>query len=242
VIGDDKEGLPTSVAGLAGIGLGLYARRWPLYLSLAVLGIAVNAIVNRIDADIGLLLGLNVVLQAFIAATVSIGVGFDLAGKEADWSRLITAASLRWGVVALLTLLLFAVQQFFLESLYLPPDETAYGFLLVMLVLIWAALLVATVAGAIEPAQSRWMLPLAALGKGFGVSTRLVNLGRLMLLAVLVTLPLLAELIVDQQLQARGAPVSALFWVDIPIDMLTLGPLQAIATLCYVDFLRRAKR
>jgi hypothetical protein len=28
----------------------------------------------------------------------------------------------------------------------------------------------------------------------------------------------------------------------VPIDMLTLGPLQAIATLFYIDFLRRAKR
>ena len=32
------------------------------------------------------------------------------------------------------------------------------------------------------------------------------------------------------------------FWSGIPLDMLTLGPLQAIATVFYVDFLRRAKR
>jgi len=42
-------------------------------------------------------------------------------------------------------------------------------------------------------------------------------------------------------LQAHAVP-NAWFWASVPLDMLTLGPLQALATVFYIDFLRRAKR
>jgi len=80
-----------------------------------------------------------------------------------------------------------------------------------------------------------------ALLKALSVSAQLVNFGRLVVLSVLLTLPLFAELLFSAYL--RGHRVADIdFWSGVPIDMLTLGPLQAIATVFYVDFLRRAKR
>jgi hypothetical protein len=242
MIGDNKEGLPASVAGLFGIAFGLYARRFALYASLALLGIAVEIIVNRSYLDPGLLYGLDIVLTAFIYATVSIGVAYDLAGKEADWSRIFTAAALRWGVVGLIGLLMFALNIIFLQLLLEPPDQTAGGLVTIVVVLLWAATWMASVVAAIEPAKSRWMLPIVALGKGFGVSTRFVNLGRLMILSLCLTLPIIVSILIDNALRVHGVSASNLIWVDVPIEMITLGPLQAVATVFYVDFLRRAKR
>ena len=241
MIGDDK-GLPASITGLFGTAIGLYARRFPYYALLTLIAIGVQYVVDtQVMLDSGLLVGLDVVVGSFLAATVSIGVAFDLAGKEADWSRIMTAASLRWGVVTLISLIALLVQWLFIPYVLLPADDTAYGLLLLPFIVLWGAISLATVVAAIEPTQSRLRLPLIALGKALAVSAQFVNLGRLMVLSVLLSLPLFAELLLAAYLKSHN--VGDLdFWSDVPIDMITLGPLQAIATVFYVDFLRRAKR
>jgi hypothetical protein len=241
VIGDDK-GLPVSIAGLFGTALRLYARRFPLYALLTLVAIVVQYVVDtQVMADSGLTIGLEVVVSAFLAACVSIGVAFDLAGKEADWSRIMTAASLRWGVVTLILLLAVFVQWLYLPYVLLPPEDTGYGLLLLPFIVLWGAVSLASVVASIEPTQSRLRLPFVALGKALAVSVQFVNLGRLIVLSVLLTLPLFAELLLETNLRAHGVP-DIEFWSAIPSDMIALGPLQAIATIFYVDFLRRAKR
>jgi hypothetical protein len=241
VIGNDK-GLPASIPGLFATALTLYARRFPFYIVLALLGIGVQYIVDtQVLLDSGLMLGLDIVVGAFLAASVSIGVAFDLAGKEADWSRLMTAASLRWGVVTLVSLLAFLSQWLYAPYVAMSPAETGYGLLLLPFIVLSGAITLATVVAAIEPAPSRLRLPLIALAKALTVSAQFVNLGRLIVLSVLLTFPLFAELLLASYLRAHNI-ANVDFWSDIPMDMLTLGPLQAIATVFYVDFLRRSGR
>jgi hypothetical protein len=241
VIGDDK-GLPASIAGLFSTALSLYARRFPFYALLSLLAIGVQYVVDtQVMLDSGLLIGLDVVVGSFIAASVSIGVAFDVAGKDADWSRIMTAASLRWGIVTLVAFIALFVQWLFLPYIFLPAGATGYGILLLPFIVLWGAISLGEVVAAIEPAKSRLPLPLIALGKALSVSAQFVNLGRLMVLSVLLSLPLFAEIVLGAYLKSRN--VGDLdFWSGVPIDMLTLGPLQAIATLFYIDFLRRAKR
>jgi hypothetical protein len=243
VIGEDKEGLPASLGGILGIAGGLYARRFPLYGTLAVLAIVVQYIVDTLvlPGDPGLLLGLDIVLGSFLAATVSIGVAFDLAGKEADWSRIVTAASIRWGIVTIVAFIAEVVYALFAPYLTLPLDQTGYGLMLLPFIILWAAVCMGTVVAAIEPAQNQWLLPFIALGKGMGVSTRLVNLGRLMMFALLLLVPIYLETFAETAMIAHKF-ADATFWSNVTIDMLTLGPLQALATVLYVDFLRRAGR
>jgi hypothetical protein len=124
---------------------------------------------------------------------------------------------------------------------FLPASDTGYGILLLPFIVLWGAVSLGTVVAAIEPTKSRLRLPLIALGKALSVSAQFVNLGRLMVLSVLLSLPLFAEILLGAYLKSRN--IGDLdFWSGVPIDMLTLGPLQAIATLFYIDFLRRAKR
>lgn len=241
MIGDDK-GLPASIPGLFTTALTLYARRFPFYIVLALLGIAVQYVVDtQVLLDSGLMLGLDIVVGAFLAASVSIGVAFDLAGKEADWSRLMTAASLRWGVVTLVSLLAFLSGWLYAPYVVNSPADTGYGLLLLPFIVLSGAITLSTVVAAIEPAPSRLRLPLIALAKALTISLQFVNLGRLVVLSVLLTLPLFAEKLLFEYLRAQSI-ANIDFWSDIPLDMLTLGPLQAIATVFYVDFLRRSGR
>jgi hypothetical protein len=241
VIGNDK-GLPASIAGLFGTALGCYARRLPFYAVLALLAIGVQYVVDvEVLLDFGLMVGLEIVLLAFVAACVSIGVAFDLAGKEADWSRIMTAASLRWAAVTLMLVIGWLVGELYVPYIGLPPEQTGFGLLLLPFIMISGVVTLASVVAAIEPVQSRVRLPIIALGKALTVSAQFVNLGRLLVLSVLLTLPLLAEMWLNLSLQPHHI-ANLDFWSNIPLDMITLGPLQAIATVFYVDFLRRAKR
>ena len=238
----DDPGLPASIAGLFGTAFGLLARRFPLYGTLTALAISVQYAVDTLAAaSPGLVVGLDLVVGAFIAATVSIGVAFDLAQKDADWSRIITAASLRWGVVTIVTFVAFFVQTQYVPIGIAPGPDTAYGLLWIPFIILWGAVTMGTVVAAIDPVKSRLMLPLVALGKGMAVSTRFVNLGRLMLYSILLTLPAIVQLLINHQLAVRHI-TPAEFWTGVPIDMISTGPLQALATVFYVDFLRRAKR
>lgn len=238
----DENGLPATIVGLFGTAFVLYARRFALYAILALCALAVEYVVDvALLQDAGLVVGLDIVVGAFLAATVSIGVAFDLARKPADWSTIVTAASLRWGVVAIIGLIGYLLLCLFGPFLALPPDQTGYGLLLLPFIVLWGAVWVAQVVAAIEPTKSRLTLPLRALGKGLAVSVRFANLGRLLVLSIALIMPLLAETVLLAQLQARGVP-NAWFWSGIPLDAFTLGPLQALATVFYIDFLRRAKR
>jgi hypothetical protein len=239
---DGEGGLPATVAGLFGAAYTLYARRFGLYALLAVAALAVEYGVDvLLLQDTGLAIGLDIVIGSFLAATVSIGVAFDLTRKDADWSTIVNAASLRWGVVAIVCLVGYMVFLLFEPYVLLPPEETGYGLLLLPFIVLWGAIWIAQVAAAIEPAKSRLTLPLRALGKGLAVSGRFANVGRLLLLSVVMSLPLFAENVLFGNLQARGI-AEAGFWASIPIDALSTGPLQALATVFYIDFLRRAKR
>jgi hypothetical protein len=241
VTGDDK-GLPATLPGVFGMAGALFMRRFTLYATLTVLAIGLQIVLDlTLLPDTGFAIGLDIILSSFIAAAVSIGVAYDLAGKDADWSRIITSASMRWGVVAIIAILAFFVNNLFSDFLTLPATDTFFGLIFLPFIVLWAAVWMGTVVAAIEPVQSRLMLPLVALGKGIGVSTQFANLGRLMLLAVLMLIVVEAELVLTNQLELHHI-ADAVFWAQVPLDTLTVGPLQAIATVFYVDFLRRAGR
>jgi hypothetical protein len=241
VIGDE-EGLPASITGVFGAAFRLYAQRFPFYALLAMLALLVQVVIDLVVLlDPGLSIGLDIVLGSFLAAAVSIGVTFDLTGKAADWNRIVTAASLRWGVVTVVNLVAFFVFELFGPYLTLPPAQSGYGLLLLPFVILWGAVTIATVVAATEPAPSRLTLPLLALGKALAVSTRFVNLGRLLLFSALLNVPVIAEILVGAYLTKLHV-ANVTFWSQVPIDMIATGPFQALATVLYVDFLRRAKR
>ncbi len=241
MISDDK-GLPTSLAGLFNVAAALYVRRIGLYGGLALIALAVQYVVGvLLPHTTGLVTGLAIVLDALLVATVSIGVAFDVARKPADWSTVLMGASERWGVVTIVIVAYYFTVLAFGSSVFGPPDQTLYGFLILPIVVLWGAISLAQVIAAIEPVKSRLTLPFHALGKGMAVGFRAGNLGRLAILSIVLVLPALASGALAAQF-AHQHLHDVEFWAYVPLDALVTGPLQALTTVFYIDFLRRAKR
>jgi hypothetical protein len=237
----DESRLPKTVAGLFGTAGALFVRRAPLYLALAAIAILVQYVVDVVlpHSD-GLITGLGIIVDAFFVAAVSIGVAFDLAGKVADWSTVLLAANERWGVVSIVSLLYFFVFVAFENNVFGTPQDTVFGFLILPIVVFWGAVSLGQVVAAIEPVKTQLSLPFLAIGKAMSVSLRWVNLGRLALLSLIVVLPTFANIVLAATLRQHHVP-DADFWGGIPLDAITLGPIQALSTVFYVDFLRRAR-
>jgi hypothetical protein len=238
----DESGLPKTTAGLFGVAGSLYARRAALYASLAAIALGVQYVVGvLLPHTDGLVTGLGIIIDAFFVAAVSIGVAFDLAGQPADWSTVLLAANERWGVVSIVSVLFFIVFLVLEPYVFGSPDDTLYGFLVLPVVLFWGALSLGSVVASIEPVKTQLTLPFLALGKAMSVSLRWANVGRLAVLSVLVMLPTVANIGLAAFLTGRHVP-DVMFWSSVPLDALTIGPLQALSTIFYVDFLRRARR
>jgi hypothetical protein len=237
----DNDRLPKTLAGLFGVAGSLYARRAPLYVALAAIALAVQFVIDvLLPFDEGLVIGLSIVVDAFVFGAVSIGVAFDLAGKTADWSTVLLAASERWGSVTCVEVV-YQFVFFYLEPNVLgPPDQTAYGLLVIPIVVFWGAVSLSQVVAAIEPVKSQLTLPLLALGKGMAVGLRWANLSRLLLLSLIIVLPTVIENALTAVLLQHHLP-NAEFWGGVPFDAIAIGPVQALSTVFYVDFLRRGR-
>jgi hypothetical protein len=237
----DESRLPKTVAGLFGTAGALFVRRAPLYAALAAIAIVVQYVVDvLLPHSDGLITGLGIIVDAFFVAAVSIGVAFDLAGKAADWSTVLLAASERWGVVSVVAFVNFLVFDALAGNVFGSPADTLYGFLVLPIVVFWGAVSLGQVVAAIEPVKTQLSLPFLALGKAMSVSLRLVNLGRLALLSLIIVLPTVVNVALATALRQHHVP-DADFWGGVPVDAITLGPIQALSTVFYIDFLRRAR-
>lgn len=242
MIDDDPGRLPTSVGGLLLSAVRLYARRLPLYAGLASAAFAVQFLLGALLPHTpGTIAGLSLVVDAFLVAAITIGVAADLAEKDVDTGYVLSAASLRWGPVAVVSLAYLLASWALHDGIYGSFETTAYGLFVLPIAILWAAIELAQVVASIEPVRSRLRLPLLALGKAASVSLRPANLSRMVVLSLLLALPGLFQTILSDELSQRKLP-DAVFWGNVPIDALSVGPLQAIATLFFLDFLRRASR
>ena len=78
----------------------------------------------------------------------------------------------------------------------------------------------------------------ASIGRSISLALARQNIGRLIALAIVAVLPVLVQSILTDQLHLRKV-AGWQFIGSIPIDALLCGPLQAIFTVFYLDFLRR---
>ena len=184
---------------------------------------------------------LALVVDAFLIGAVSIGIARDAAGTETTAGDVLSAASERWGAVAVASLMYVLVVLALFRAVFGSLEETGYGFFIMPVIGMWGAVSLAQVVAAIEPVKSRLMLPIISIGKALSVALRLRNLGRLLFLSALLTLPLVAQGLLASALGSRHVG-DAQFWADVPLDAILTGPLQAISTLFYLDFVRRAER
>lgn len=242
MINGDPKPLPATIPGLFESAFNLYIRRFGLYAVLALIALVVQFAVGVVLPHTeGLVTGLGIIVDAFLVAAVTIGVAFDVAHKPADWHAVLEAASLRWGVVTVVGFAYFLLVYSLAPNVAGNPSDTGYGFFILPIITLWGAVSLSQVVASIEPAKSRLILPFIALGRALSVSLSAPNIGRLVVLSAILVLPYLLANVLYDQFRRHGFH-DAMFYANVPLDALVTGPLQALSTVFYVDFLRRAKR
>jgi hypothetical protein len=237
---DDERLLPESVGALVRIAWRAYARRFRLFFGTAVAGLIVEALVAYLrPGDQGFFVAGMIVVDSLLAALITLGVFSDLRDGERLTDGAVAQRALgRWGIVAGVTTLVEIVTFFTSGSVFGPPEDTAYGFLILPIIVFWGSVSFASVIAAIDEKTSPGMLVFASIGRSIALALSRQNFGRLAALSVVAVVPSLIESVLSDQLQLHKVAAWQ-FVANIPIDALVTGPLQAVFTVFYLDFVRR---
>lgn len=232
--------LPESVGALTQTALRAYRRRFPLFFGTALGGLIFEALIAYVrPGDIGFFYAGSIVVDSLLAALVTIGVVADLREGERLTNGVVVARAMgRWGIVAAVTTLVDIVTFFSSSAVFGPPESTAYGLLSLPIVVLWGSVAFASVIAAIDEKTAPATLVFSSIGRSITLAFARQNFGRLTLLALVAVVPMLIEAVLADQLELRKV-AGWQFIANIPIDALATGPLQAVFTVFYLDFLRR---
>ncbi len=217
-----------------------YRGRFRLYFGTALAGLALEAIIAYVrPGDMGFFQAGSILVDSLICALVTIGVVADMRADERKSDTAIADLALqRWGLVAVVTTLVDVVAAFTNDAVFGPPEDTGYGFLILPIVVAWGSLGFASVIAAVDEKTAPYILAFSSIGRSMALGLARQNLGRLIALAIVAVLPTFLEVVLAHQLELRK--VGAWQFVgNIPIDALVTGPLQAVFTVFYLDFVRR---
>jgi hypothetical protein len=238
---EDRRPLPESIGALVQIASRAYRRRFRLYFGVAVAGLVLEALIAYLrPGDTGFFYAGWILVDSSLAALVTIGVVSDLReGEKLPDRAVLDRGFARWGIVALVTTLVDVVIISTSDSVFGPPESTAYGILIPLVVVLWGSISFATVIAAIDENTPALTLVVASVGRSMSLALARQNFGRLTALAAVAVLPTVIETVLGDQLELRKV-AGWQFIANIPIDALVTGPLQAVFTVFYLDFVRRS--
>lgn len=238
---EDRRPLPESIGALVRIASRAYRRRFRLYFGVAFAGLVLEAGIAYLrPGDVGFFYAGSILVDSLLSALVTIGVVSDMRQGEKLPDRTVFDRGLaRWGIVAAVTTLVDLVTLTTSDSVFGPPDQTAYGLLIPLIIVLWGSIAFASVIAAIDEKTPALTLVIASIGRSMSLALARPNFGRLTALAAVAVLPMLIETVLGDQLELRKV-AGWQFIANIPIDALVSGPLQAIFTVFYLDFVRRS--
>lgn len=237
---EERRPLPESIGGLVDTAVRAYRRRFALYFGVAFAGLILEAIIAYVrPGDEGFFQAGSILVDSFVSALVTLGVVADMRPDERPADAALAGTALgRWGIVAVVTMLVDIVTIFTSSSVFGSPQDTAYGFLVLPIVVAWGSLGFATVIATLDDKTAPQLLIFASIGRSISLALARQNVGRLIALALVAVLPVLVQSVLTDQLHLRKVAAWE-FIGSIPIDALLCGPLQAVFTIFYLDFLRR---
>jgi len=259
-VNDDRDEirLPEHTGGLFELAFVSYGRRLPLYLGFAALAFVLQGAIvmcgPQLAPLIERLLGVgpaaatgiqatladesNAIFDAFVCGLVTIGIVADLRARSAAHSATILSETLaRWWVLALvLTVISFLFNRLLAELS--DPNDPALLLMAPIVIVFVGALSLAMVVAAVDRRTNELLLPIVSIGRSLQVALPFANLGRLALYSAVFFVPSVLMNLIAVLLDGRHVWL-ANFWASVPIDALTVGPLQALATIFYLDFVRR---
>lgn len=242
--------LPPSIGGLIDLAFAAWAQRAPLYLAVSA---AVFALCGAIEAlwpartasaaelELLVLIYAEMFGLAFVVGAVALGVATRVAGESVSARTLLAGALQRWpavlGALVVVNLVVMATVPFAaIDGL---PDPPALA--IVTAPPIWLLWGVVNLAGPIAALSGE--RPLIALLSSFSravvLSLRRGNLARVCVLGFVTIVPTLVASVAGDVMVKHGV-AHAVFWANVPIDALTVGPVAAVQTAFALDFARRA--
>ncbi len=250
---DEGERLPRSIGGLIGFALSGWAANAPLYLALALGVFIAYALAEyavppaAVETPLGqfklyLLEYTGLFADSFVVAAVALGIAARGAGAPASPGVLAGAASERWLPVIAVTFLAQTVVALTgaYSGLGHTPEPRALVFVFAPLTwILWGIL--GLTGPFVALGSNRVLSVMLGFGHAFTASLHRGNLLRLCVLAVITVLPSALQTMLQNTLIAQHA-VRPLFWGNVPVDVLTVGPLAALQTVFALDFARRASR
>jgi len=248
---DHDQHLPPTVGGLIGFALRSWAADAPFYVALALIVFCAYALVEwtipaaPLESDEGVfklyaLMYTGVFADAYITAAVALGVAARGLGTPLAPRTLAGGALERWLPVIAVSVLAQGVIILTgpLANLMAPPEPRWLIYFTTPLIwVLWGIL--GLTGPFVALAQTRTASTvLIGFAHAFAVALRPTNLSRLCILALITVVPELIALILQQTLQQHHVARS-IFWAEIPVDVLSIGPLSAIQTAFALDFVRR---
>jgi hypothetical protein len=242
---EEKQGLPESVGGLFDTAFALYGKRIGFYAAIAFAGFLIQgasaaiAYAFHIAALEAALIAtvLNTIIDAFILGAVAIGVIADATGAAATQNQIITTTVSRWPVLIAVYALINIVM--FVSNPVAPSIGLGLFFLyLLPICALWATVALATVICSVDTTQPPIMRMIVSFGHSFRLALGPGNVGRTVILGIMVLIPILFQVVLGTQLASHHV-AGADFWTDVPVDALVIGPFQAVFAVFYLDFVRR---
>ena len=232
-------------SAIVDLGLAAWAARWPLYVLLVAALTAtqlLGAILARYDPLIVAIV--NACIDGFVAAFVSLDVAARFHGNVRGVRELARAAIVRGPIVAALLLVLLFPNVLVQSSWLLgTPEETFYGALILPALAALGIFGISTAIASLDEATPFYAVPGLSLLRSIMYAAVWPNLGRLTLAGAIVAVVLMFGELLDKWLAAHGIPADrAGFWANVPVDALTVAPLQAFFTYLYLDFTVREQR
>lgn len=248
----EGERLPVSIGGLMAFALRAWAANAPLYAALALAAFALESVAEFVlptapiatpqgQFKLYVLQYTGLFVDAFVLAAVALGVAARAAGATPPVKAIAGGAVDRWLPVIAVSFLAQSVVILTTEFSGLVPPPEPRALVLIFAPLTWTLWAILGLAGpfvALGPRRAA-LAVLIGFGRAFTVSLNRANLLRLCGLAVLLVLPNVLQTLLQNALIAHHV-ARAIFWGNVPIDVLTIGPLSAIETAFALDFARRA--
>ena len=248
--GEDR--LPHSFGGLVGFALRAWAANAPLYLALAAVVLAAYAVAEfaipaaALSAPLGqfkvfVIEYTGIFADSLVVAAVALGTGARAAGSTPAPRALAGGAVERWLPVIAVTLLSQAIVFLTGDLSGLGPSSSPRALVVLMAPLVWILWGVLGLTGPLVAlsANRGAFAVLVGFGRAFGIALQRGNLVRLCVFAVVLMIPILLQTVLYNALIARHT-ARAFFWANVPVDVVTIGPISALATVFALDFARRA--
>jgi len=235
---------PLGFSKLLDSALSGYRARAPFYLLAALAAFAFELLAMPFSGyeatDSKALIGLlvNSLADSMLVALVCIGVARDAGAEETSVPSILSTALERLWAVFVVMLVVQVIEVYLLPAVT-TLEGSFYGILIAPAALFFGALQSAVVIAAIDPDPKSGLIVAKSLGRSFFLSLSGGNIGRTVLLGLVVLAPILLESVLGDVMHARHV-ANANFWASIPIDAIVTGPIAALVTVFYLDVLERA--